>query len=130
CSSSTTPAGLPQPTASSSRKKNSEPLLGSLLREEFAARMDNCIARCPACAAIDAAAAAATAAAGGSAATAAATSQHAAFASSSLLSYITFKRFSKRAQSDPWIAEKLLRSPFVGRRFTLGTHTLVSSDEV
>lgn len=49
------------------------------------------------------------------------------------LHYLPFRRFSKRAQSDPWIGERLIhRLPYTGnRRFTLGTTTdnLFQSEE-
>lgn len=49
---------------------------------------------------------------------------------SHLLSLLPFRRFSKRAQSDPWIVDKLLCSPCASRRFTLGTENFTFSNEV
>ena len=100
------------------RKKYSEPYLPGLLREELLGRI----------ATAESSSSTNSSSVGSGSGNASVGSSMP--SSTHFLSYLPFRRFSKRAQSDPWIAEKLQRSPYTSRRFTLGTDNFVFSDEV
>jgi hypothetical protein len=109
------------------RKKYSEPSLPGLLREELLARI---VSPNHSSTSSPGSSLAPMAPTSGNDLASTVTPNSFSLPSSNLLSYLPFRRFSKRAQSDPWIADKILRSPCPSRRFTLGTDNFTFSSEV